>query len=460
MSKYGGKMVLVVGFGLSGVASARYLAQQGARVVISDMKQRTELTDSLKACGDLKLEYDFGKHTPKYFHEADLIVVSPGVPLNLRPLQEAREKHVPITTEVELAGTMIKEDMIAVTGTNGKTTTVTLLGEIFKQAQKKCFLGGNIGRPLLDYVSNGCGSEVVVTELSSFQLELTERLAPKVAIFTNIGQDHLDRYPDMDSYIRAKKRLLLACDQNSAVILNYDDPVVSRFATETVGRVLWFTRQNPIKIGGGFAEKFEGAYYLADTMEVVTKIAGVENRFCVKKLRLFGDHNKENVMAAVCAALEVRVEPVAIQAAIDAFKGVPHRLEFVRKKNGVYFINDSKATNVMSLYRSLLSFRKNPIILIAGGKDKDMDFSPLRDIVEKRCKMLILVGEAKEKLNRTLGDSADTFLMGTFEEAILMAYQKSRTGDIILLSPGCASQDMFRNYEERGDYFRKMVQQL
>ncbi|MGZ3709422.1 MAG: Mur ligase family protein, partial [Bdellovibrionota bacterium] len=194
--------------------------------------------------------------------------------------------------------------------------------------------------------------------------------------------------------------------------------------------------------------------------QIIAKINGKEETYDLTQFRLFGEHNKENLMAAICAARAMGVSPKAIQTVINTFKGVAHRLEFVRKKDGVFFFNDSKGTNVMSVQRSLSSFTSNPIILIAGGKDKGMEFGPLVDLVKKKCKILILLGEAKEKINRAIGDFAETYLVGTFEEAVLLAYQKSRSGDIILLSPGCSSYDMFRNYEERGDYFKKLVAQL
>jgi UDP-N-acetylmuramoylalanine--D-glutamate ligase len=460
MSKYKGKRVLVVGFGLSGVAVAKYMAKQGAKVTVTDMKQRSELAESVNACEDLKLEYELGKHNPKTFETAELIVVSPGVPLNLKPLEEARAKNIPITCEIELAAQAIKEPLIAITGTNGKTTVTTLIGEMFKADGKTAYVGGNIGKPLLNYVTEGQKADVVVAELSSFQLEMTEKLIPAVAVFTNLEEDHMDRYPDMAAYVAAKKRLLKVCDRNSYVILNYDDPTVAGFAQETQAKLIWFTRRNPLKIGGEFAEQFCGAYHNQPTKQLVVKVTGREELYDLSLFRLFGDHNKENLLAAICAARTMGVSQKAIQTVINTFKGVQHRLEFIRKKDGVFFFNDSKGTNVMSVKRSLASFTLNPIILIAGGKDKNMDFVPLQDLVKKKCKILILLGEAKEKINRAIGDHAETFLVGTFEEAVLLAFQKSRAGDIILLSPGCASYDMFRNYEERGDYFKKLVAQL
>lgn len=459
MSKYKGKRVLVVGFGKSGVAVARYMARQGAKVTVTDMKQKSELSESVNICADLKIEYELGRHSSKAFTTAELIVVSPGVPLNIKPLDEAREAKVPVTNEIELAASALKEPLIAVTGTNGKTTTTTMIGEIFAADGKTAYVGGNIGKPLLDYITENQKAEVVVAEVSSFQLELTQRLIPAVALFTNLEEDHLDRYSDMESYTQAKKRLLSACDKNSFVVLNYDNPNVARFAGENPGKLIWFTKKNPIQVGGPFAEQFVGVYYDSATKRIVEKITGKDESYDLSQFRLFGDHNKENLMAAICAARVMGVSPKAIQSVIASFKGVPHRLEFVRRKDGVFFFNDSKGTNVMSVQRSLAAF-SNPIILIAGGKDKNMDFSPLATLVRSKCKILILVGEAKEKINRAIGDFAETYLVGTFEEAVLLAYQKSRSGDIILLSPGCASYDMFRNYEERGDYFKKLVNQL
>lgn len=460
MSKFKGKRVLVVGFGLSGVATTKYMARQGAKVTVTDSKQKSELSDSVNACGDLKIEFELGRHNNKTFHTAELIVVSPGVPLNIKPLEEAREKAIPIVSEIDLAVGGIKEPIIAVTGTNGKTTVTTLIGEMFKADGRSPYVGGNIGKPLLDYVNESAKVEAVVAEVSSFQMELTEKLVPAVAVFTNMEPDHLDRYPDFQSYVDAKKRLLKACDKNSFVVLNYDCSTVSKFAEETPARVIWFTKRDPLSIGGEFAENFAGAYLRPAQKQLVAKVNGKEEIYDLTQFRLFGDHNKENLMAAVCAARAMGVSHKAIQSVINTFRGVAHRLEFVRKKDGVYFINDSKGTNVMSVRKSLEAFPNNPIILISGGKDKNGDFTPLVDLVRKRVKILILLGEAKEKINRAIGDFAETYLVGTFEEAILLAFQKSRSSDIILLSPGCASYDMFRNYEERGDYFKKIVNQL
>ncbi len=460
MSKYKGKKVLIFGFGVSGVAVAKYLVKLGAHVTVTDMKPREALLDSISACEELKLEYELGKHESKVLHAVDLIVVSPGIPLTLKLLQEARELNIPMTSEIELAVDAIEEPIIAITGTNGKTTTTALIGEMFKADGKSVFVGGNIGRPLLDYVREGQKADVLVVELSSFQLEWAHQLIPAVAVFTNLEEDHLDRYPDMAAYTAAKKRLLKACDRNTFVVLNRDNSNIARFQDENPGKLFWFTKVNPQIERGDFAENFSGAYWDSRTKKIIAKIGGGEELYDLSSFRLFGEHNRENLLAAIVATRIMGVSSSAIQKVIQSFKAVPHRLEFVRKKDGVFFFNDSKGTNVMSVLKSLSSFNSNPIILIAGGKDKGGDFSPLVDWVKKKCKILILLGEAKEKINRAIGDYAETYLVGTFEEAILLAYQKSRSGDIVLLSPGCASYDMFRNFEERGDYFKKLVTQL
>jgi UDP-N-acetylmuramoylalanine--D-glutamate ligase len=460
MSKYEDKKILIVGFGLTGIAVAKYMTKMGAKITITDTKKESDLFESISACASLKVEYDLGRPNNKPFPPADFIVVSPGVPLNIKALDDARASRTPITSELELAVAEIREPIIGVTGTNGKTTTTHLIGEMFKADGKTVFLGGNIGKPLLDYVNEGLKTDVIVAELSSFQLELSEGLKPVAAAFTNLEEDHMDRYGDLHAYFQAKRKLLRACTPSSFVVLNYDSPNISKFKDENPGNLLWFMKGDPIKVEGSFAENFKGSYLNTVTKKIVFRGGGNEDVFDLAQFRLFGEHNKENLMGAICIARSMGISPAAIQTVINTFKGVSHRLEFIRKKDGVFFFNDSKGTNVMSVQKSLGSFNANPIILIAGGKDKNSDFTPLVDLVKKKCKILVLLGEAKEKINRSIGDYAETYLVGTFEEAVLLSYQKSRSGDIILLSPGCASYDMFKNYEERGDYFKKLVTQL
>src|SRR6185437_6805559 len=254
-----------------------------------------ELLDSINACGDIKIEWELGKHNNKTFHAAELIVVSPGIPPTLEPLKEAREKNIPIISEIELAAQSLKEPLITITGTNGKTTVTTLIGEMFKADERPAYVGGNIGKPLLDYITSEQKADFVIAELSSFQLDITEKLTPALAVFTNLEQDHLDRYGDMPTYVNSKKRLLKFCDRNSFVVLNYDDPTLAEFANENSARLLWFTKTNPMTIGGAFAENFVGCYYNRETREIVARLNGKEEVYDLTQFRLFGEHNRENL---------------------------------------------------------------------------------------------------------------------------------------------------------------------
>lgn len=459
MLKLKGKKVLVVGLGKSGLSAVQFLLNQGAKVTVSDTKSKTDLSEAIKALDDAKIEWDLGKHTVKVFTSVDLIVLSPGVPTQgNEALTEAKNAGIPIVNDIELAYPFIKSPIVAVTGTNGKTTTTTLISEMLKADGKKVFTGGNIGVPILDLFNQSETPDVVVLEISSFQGECLNEFKPTVAVFTNLEPDHLDRYPaGLESYYEAKTRVIKNADKDTTLVVNMDNDRAHRLADSFAGKVLRFTKRNPMTIGGDLAEQFRGAYL--QRPKAIVKIDNREEVLELMLCRLAGDHNRENIMAAAAAAMTVGATKAGVQRVIDTFKGVPHRLEYVRKKDGVSFYNDSKATNVASTIRALNSFFA-PIILIAGGRDKDQDFTPLAELVKKKVKNLILVGESKEKINRMLGDYSETFLVGTFEEAVLISYQKSRTGDVVLLSPACASYDMFRNYEERGDYFKKLVTQL
>jgi len=453
-----GKKVLVVGLGRSGQSAVRFLNRQGAIVTVSDSKGKNELSEALRNLSDIEFEQDLGKHNAKTFTSAEMIILSPGVPNNIEGLADAKAAGIPIINDIELAYHFIKAPIIAVTGTNGKTTTTTLIGEMLKNDGKKVQVAGNIGTPVLDMLMTDETPDVVILETSSFQLEKVQAFKPAVAVFTNLEPDHLDRYPDgVESYYSAKTRLLQNADKNTVLVTNLDNERAARIADGFPGRVLNFSKINPINLGGTVAEKFQGAYLNRPRM--VIKMNSAEQIVDLMLCKLPGEHNRENIMAAALAALSVGGTVAGVKKTVESFKGVCHRLEYIRRKDGVSFYNDSKATNIGSTIRALNSFNA-PVILIAGGRDKDQDFAPLVDLVKRRVKNLILVGESKEKINRVIGDFSETFLVGTFEEAVLLSYQKSRNGDVILLSPACASYDMFKSYEERGDYFKKLVAQL
>lgn len=447
---------LVVGLGRSGVAATKLLCKKGYKVTVTDELNKTDLKDALEALEPYEFKAELGKHVLKTFSEQDLIVVSPGVRLDIKPLQHAEKAGVPIISEIELASQYISEPIIAVTGTNGKSTTVSLIAEMIRAAGKTVFLGGNIGTPLSEYPLKREKADWVVVEVSSFQLDTSRQFKPHVAVILNVAPDHLDRYPSFDDYAAAKVKLQANLTEEDYLVTNLRDAKLNALLAPTKAKVLHFTSEPPAKWSAGLAEKFQGAYLPAPATLQLKAARWKDHAFPVSESLLRGIHNRENMLAALLAAKLAGASNEAIQKTLLGFKPLPHRMEYVGRKNSVYFYNDSKGTNVHSLMRSLESFNE-PVILIAGGRDKGEDYGPLAPSIRRHVKNLILVGEAKEKLNRAIGDFSETFLVGTFEEAVYLAYQKSRSGDVILLSPGCASQDMFKNFEERGDYFKKIV---
>jgi UDP-N-acetylmuramoylalanine--D-glutamate ligase len=447
---------LVVGLGRSGVAATKLLCKKGYKVTVTDELNKTDLKDALEALEPYEFKAELGKHVLKTFSEQDLIVVSPGVRLDIKPLQHAEKANVPIISEIELAAQYISEPIIAVTGTNGKSTTASVIAEMIRAGGKTVFLGGNIGTPLCDYPLKREKADWVVVEVSSFQLDTCRQFKPHVAVILNVAPDHLDRYPSFEEYAASKIRLQMNMGEEDYVISNLRDAKLQTLLAGTKAKTLHFTSDPVAKWSPAVAEKFQGAYLATGTSLQLKASRWKDHLYPVADSALRGIHNRENMMAALLAAKLAGVSNEAIQKTLTTFKPLPHRMEFVGRKNSVFFYNDSKGTNVHSLMRSLESFNE-PVILIAGGRDKGEDYGPLAPSIRRHVKNLILVGEAKEKLNRAIGDFSETFLVGTFEEAVYLAYQKSRSGDVILLSPGCASQDMFKNFEERGDYFKKIV---
>lgn len=451
------KKVMVVGMGKTGVSLCRFLCENGAKVTISDHKSRAELSNSLEQIEDLQLDFDLGGHTPKKFLEQDLLILSPGISPSLKIFEYARNHGVKITGELEFSCWFVKEPIIAITGTNGKTTVTHLTHKILVDSGVKAWIGGNYGTPVVDYLreaQKGNSSQVLVLEVSSFQLEHCEKFNPRNIVFTNLAEDHMDRYKSMEEYINAKRRIFQNVNQATTSILNADDNAVIELARDPVvqrGRIFYFSRKPALEpqimnIGGAVNIKKELKIRTGPEIEF----------FSIADMKVKGNHNIENIMAAILAAREHGATPQAIQNCINEFKGISHRLEYVRRVGGVEFFNDSKGTNVHSVKRALDAFDDN-VILIMGGKDTNLSYEPLRDHIKRKVKTLILVGEAKERINRDLGDFSETFLIGTFEEAVYIAYQKSRIGDMVLLSPGCSSFDMFDNYVERGNYFKEIV---
>ena len=457
MSKYKGKNVYIVGAQATGIALARFFHREGAKITISDTKSRKELGNVADMLEEFEPAWDLGQHSPKIMVTQDLIVLSPGVNSHDKVFEAAKQKGVTIVGELELASTMITTPIIAITGTNGKSTVAKLTYEFLKASNVETWLGGNFGAPLIEVVTNNIKAKVLVVEVSSFQLDTADTFKPQHAVLLNISEDHMDRYRSFNDYANSKKRLFRNAHPESTAILNADDAAVLDLARDPhvqKSKLKYFSRrvgleQQVKKTGGAVAQGKEIRVYIDGNLET----------YDTSKIKMRGKHALENIMAAILAARPYGAKPAAIQKTIEEFPGLEHRLEFVKKRGGVDFYNDSKATNVHAVLRALEAFDE-PVILIAGGKDKGIDFNPLIDPVQHKVKNLILIGEAKERLNRTIGDFSETFIIGTFEEAVLLAYQKSRSGDVILLSPGCSSYDMFKNFEERGNYFKELIQKL
>lgn len=440
-----GKKVLVVGLARTGRECACFLASHGAGVWLSDRRSARELKEEMEKLAGLALEYRLGGEDRRWLDGMDLVVPSPGVPATNPLLEEAVTRGIEVTSEVELAYRFLRSPLIAITGTNGKSTTTTLVGEILTAHGAKVFVGGNIGAPLIGFI--GGDWEWGVVEISSFQLEWTRRFRPRIAVLLNVTEDHLDRHATFADYCRAKERIFQAQSEEDWAVVNRDDPLVWAMRQRLQSRVLSF----------GFTEVPEGVF--AAENELVWRLGRHEERFPLGRVKIRGVHNLENMMAAIAVAKAAGVPAPVIQQTLEHFAGLPHRLEFVREKDGVRYYNDSKGTNVGAVVKSLASFPA-PVILIAGGVDKGGDYGALQAGIRQRVKRLILFGAAKQTIAAALGHLSDTVLVADLPAAVRDALEHARPGDVVLLSPACSSFDMFRNYAERGDLFKSLVRAL
>ena len=443
-----GKKVLVVGLARTGIATAKFLKAKGSLVTVTEVKPKEEMKEAVQALKGMDISTEWGGHQTETFLKQDIIVVSPGVDLNIEPIQKAIKQGVRVVSEIELAYHFIHAPIIAVTGTNGKTTTTLLVGEMLKEDGRKVGVGGNVGEPLILFADGKDRWEVLVVEISSFQLEAIEDFRPRISVLLNITEDHLDRYPRYDDYIEAKVRIFANQNSGDLAVLNRDDPIVMQFREKVKAKKVLFSLKE--KLG-------EGAFSNGQT--IFLRLGEKGEEYSIAKTPLEGIHNVENMMAALTTARIFGCSKKSIQTVLDRFKGLEHRLEFVREIKGVRFYNDSKGTNVGSVVKSLQSFSE-PVTLIAGGKDKNGDLSPLEALIQKRVKHLILIGEAKERMNRELGGLTDTVMAKTMEKAVLLAHQKAKAGEVVLLSPACSSFDMFKDYKERGQVFKEAVKRL
>ena len=443
-----GKKVLVVGMARTGIATAKFLKAKGSLVTTTEVRPEEEMKEAVEELRGMGVSAEWGGHRTETFLRQDIVVVSPGVDLNIGPIQKAIRHGVRVISEIELACHFIHVPIIAVTGTNGKTTTTLLIGEMLKEDGRKAGVGGNVGEPLILFTDGRDRWEVLVAEISSFQLEAVEDFRPRISVLLNITEDHLDRYPSYDQYIEAKVRIFANQNSGDLAILNRDDPMVMRFKEKVKARTLFFSLKEKLDQGAS-----------SDGRTISLRLGENGEEYSLAKTPLKGIHNVENMMAALVAARSFGCSKRAVQAVLNRFKGLEHRVEFVREIGGVRFYNDSKGTNVGSVIKSLQSFSE-PVILIAGGKDKNGDLSPLEEWIQKRVKHLILIGEAKERMNRELGGLTDTILAKTMEEAVFLAREKAKAGEVVLLSPACSSFDMFKDYKERGKVFKEAVHRL
>lgn len=431
------KNIVVVGLGMSGFAVARFLKKRGATVIVTDKAEKDKLKAYAPVLHEMGVKMELGQHRIDTFEKSDLIIVSPGVPHNILPIKRAALKGIPILGEIELAYRFIREPVVAVTGTNGKTTTTTLLGDMLKKSGQRVFVGGNIGNPLIDYVDKGEKAEIIVVEVSSFQLDTIDTFRPKVAVVLNITEDHLDRYSDFAAYARAKARIFENQKQSDVTVFNGFDPFTGSICKDIKSKKLPFYNQ------------------MTDDAAINTIFKSLD----FSSINLLGKHNLENAYAASLAALAIGGSLEGIQSVLSNFKGLLHRLEHVASINGIDFFDDSKATNVDAVAKALETFSK-PIILIMGGRDKGSNFQILRDLVRQRVKKLIVLGEAKEDILFALGDITPTKSASLMEDAVLSAYHAASPGDVVLLSPACASFDMYDSYARRGEDFCRAVGKL
>lgn len=447
-----GKRVTVVGLARSGAAAARLLLRERAVVSVTDRKPAGELTEWTSQFEPDQIRWFLGGHPDDAFLGADLIVLSPGVSVSSPPLRAARARGIPIWSELELASRFVSAPIVAITGSNGKSTTTMLVGEMCRAAGRRTFVGGNLGVPLSEAAAPGAGWGEIVVEVSSFQLETVVGFHPAVAALLNVTPDHLDRYPDMGAYTAAKLRIFERQSRDDAAVLNADDPICrdSGLTAGIAARRIWFSRRGEPSGEAVWIEDGAIAYRLGEQQGRV---------LALDRLRIAGVHNVENALASTAIALRRGVEPKVIADVLAEFRGLEHRLEFVREVRGVTYINDSKGTNVGAVQKSLESFTRR-VILIAGGVDKGADFSALRPLVKRHVKKAVLIGQARPQLRRAFEGVTAVAEAEGLEEAVRIAAESAAPGEVVLLSPACASFDLFRDFEDRGRRFKALVNAL
>lgn len=449
------KKVLIVGFGKSGQAALRYLLSQGTRPAVTDLRSAKTLAEPMKSFLGFPVDWFLGSHEEAVFTSADLIVVSPGVPLNLEPLKKARQKGIPVVSEMELAFSHFLLPtsyfhVIAVTGTNGKTTTVSLIHHFLKTAGKKSVLAGNVGTPLLDCLEAIKDAEFLVLEISSYQLETTPSLKPAVAVWLNVTEDHLHWHEGFEGYVNAKTKLIRQTAPKGLVIYNAEDPIVAQCVEQIPSPRLAFSSKRQVKLGGWVEE---------GSLLLKTGLKREILRFDLAHVALKGITGWENMLAALLALSPYIKDEKILQKGLESFMPLPHRLQKVREVGGVSYINDSKATNVGAAVKGLAGVGGR-VLWIAGGRDKGGSYAPLKEWIKKKVRKAYLLGEAKNKMAEEFGALTEIIMVKDLEEAVLLATKEAKSGETILFSPACSSFDMFKDYEERGEKFMEYVRGL
>lgn len=447
-----GKCYMVIGMARSGLAAARLLADHGARGILNDSKPIDAFGSELEALQGDQFVPALGRDPVDFLTAVDGIVVSPGVPTHLPVFAAAAEKQVPVLAEIELGYQYAKAPIIAIGGTNGKTTTTALTGEIFAATGQTTFVLGNIGLPLTAEVARAAEKDVIVAEIASLQLENTSAFRPRAAVLLNITEDHLDRFGTMERYIAAKAKMFAQQTPADIAVLNADDPLSQKLRPHIRARLLTFSRQHEVE---------EGAFIQQG--HIVFRLDGKDTKVApLSDLRIPGPHNVENALAAVALALSQGVPVECVAQAVASFAGVEHRIEFVQEKEGIHYINDSKATNPDSAIKAVQAMER-PTVLMLGGSNKNSDYCPLFEAFEGRIKAVVALGETRRQILRDAQIAGYTSIHvceGDFAQAFAMGRGLAAEGDTVLLSPACASYDMFHNFEERGAYFKELVGRL
>jgi len=438
------KYTLIVGLGKTGIAVANFLNANGDKLIITDIdKAKKDQTGFFEKKG---IKTEIGFHNTETFENAERIIVSPGIPLDIPELKNAREKNIPIIGELDTISELIDIPIVAVTGTNGKTTVTTLIGDMLKRSGLNVFVCGNIGTPIVDYLSTDEKADIIVAEISSFQLDTSNKFKPDIAVLLNIAEDHLDRYDSFEDYVLSKWSIFKNQTGMQFAVVNAKIDNANQNTSAFNSKVLYYSDDSVIP-------NSKNAFINGNSISISNSVIDLS----ITKLK--GKHNNENIAAACLATLAANGNMEGILNGLENFSPLPHRLEFVQSTLGIDWYNDSKATNPDAVARAVECFDQD-IILIMGGLDKDTDFSFLQKSFKQKIKKLIVMGDAKEKLTKAFADTCDTINADSMEDAVKKSYQNSEKGDVVLLSPGCASFDMYESYSQRGFDFIKQVERL